>query len=288
MCPVTLPARTETPTRLLHALQLTTFADSKMKNTLRVVALVVLGCSMSLGLGCSNTSTPNTTTTPTDTLTTFVGSQYFTPSDSVGTTCHIVGTYTNLLKDGSVGGSITASHQGIAYLGAHELRFGRSVNPAYSFDFRGSLSNAGRPSAYLGISDSAVIGLNTVDPVALTLLPKHIKLGQPYSPTAGIATAQCTITPVKHYLTFAGKDGTSYSDVIQLGLTYYDSVHTSTDTSYIDHYYNSGSITLYFAKGLGLVQCDVPGWERHEYRYRYGSYPYFLHQVDSGYGTRVN
>ena len=249
-----------------------------MKNNLNLGLL--LACSLSFVLGCGQSSS-----TSVQTGDTFVGSDYFTPSANLSITGHIVGTQNDYNTDGSISETSTLDKDGNAYLGASVLRFGRTVFPLYSLDFNGGVSNDGRPAAYLGLSDGSVFGLNERAPNSATIFPKSLVIGQTYGPFEDNGFVPCHVTPKQHLASFTAKDGTSYSDVLQLDVTYADQSWEPNFTGGVDTTAISGSLAVYFAKGKGPVECDA-SWERREFGYASGKYYNRLRGNVSGYVTR--
>ncbi|HEX5317063.1 MAG TPA: hypothetical protein VFX22_10475 [Candidatus Kapabacteria bacterium] len=178
---------------------------------------------------------------------------------------------------GDVSGSDETDADYKAALGLVVERNGRNVYPVFTFDSIGRKTNDGAAIGYGGILDSEVIGFNEFDADnAATILPKVLSVGMSWTPAPEALPVQCRATLVQHLNQYSNKGGTTYNDVIQVHVTYLDSISSQSNKF-------SANVDLYFANAVGLVEADV-----HSFDVLYGD-PYdFKHSVGSGTVYRKN
>ncbi|HET6401239.1 MAG TPA: hypothetical protein VFH95_07545 [Candidatus Kapabacteria bacterium] len=231
---------------------------------------------------CSNNTTPGSNNNNSNGSTIY-GANYFPLTDNTALPGHISGTITHLDTNGNVTGTDEIDQDYNASIGFVETHDGQNVHPIYG-------SDGGSPVAYGGILDSEVFAMNHyINSGAATILPQSMRIGQSWTPYPQMRMS-CQARLVQRLSQFTNKGGTSYSDVLQVSVTYLDSLRDSEQTNFGPYIYEkkySANADLYFAKGIGLVEADVHNYEYYfieEYYYFYG----FEHETATGTVWRRN
>ena len=236
-----------------------------------------------LNFGCSNNSGPGTNNS--NALAS--GSAYLPLPDNALWTAHITGTDSEFDASGSLSQTEQTDADYKASLGIAQQRGGRSVFPLFSFEQNGQITNDGNAVGYGFTADSEVLGFNESDANdAATILPKTLSVGLTWTPAPEASPIQCQATLAQHLSSFTNKGGTSYNDVIQVHVTYFDSSsYQYSDTSMAKY---SANVDFYFANGTGLVEADVHHFEILKFDRYYGYYSEFQHSIGSGTVYRKN
>ena len=220
---------------------------------------------------------------------TMYGANYLPLADNTTLTGHVTGTMTYLDTSGNITRTDEVDQDWNAASGFIESHNARSVHPIYGFDAHGQKTNRGKPVGYGGSIDSEVFAMNQFNSDAATILPKIITIGQTWTPAASALPIQCKAKAVQHLAQFTAKDGTSYSDVLQVFVTYLDSSYSSLDFGiYVNTNKYSASTDLYFANGVGLVQADIHSYEYLTYHFNNGNWGMFEHKTGTGTVWRKN
>ena len=246
---------------------------------------LTLALFMALASCSSNSSPGSNNVSPSSTVT---GADYLPASDNTTLTAHVNGAVTHVDINGRLTSRDEYDQDWKLGIGSIQTHKGQSVRPIFGFDASGNPTIGGNPVGYGGSLNSEVFGMNRFDPDKATILPKTITVGQSWTP-AFVLPIQCQAKAVQHFAQFTATDGTSYSDVIQVFVSYFDSsfqANTSfADTSIIKYAANAD---LYFANGVGLVEADVHNYE-HLYAYiYYGRVQVGKHEYASGNIWRKN
>lgn len=116
------------------------------------------------------------------------------------------------------------------------------------------------------------------------LIPKNLSVGQEWA--VGGPT-MCDITLQEHLNQFTAGDGQSYSDVLKFSANYLDSTVIIPNDYYYGEVYK-GKATLFFAKGIGLVEADISDYEHIKFWRDFSGNNLYIpyHEMSSGSVTK--
>jgi hypothetical protein len=253
-----------------------------MRLSVTLIALMALAsCSNNSGTGSTGSNNNGGGST-------LYGANYLPLVDNTTLTGHVIGTMTHLDTNGNITSTEEVDQDWNAAIGFIESHNGRSVRPIYGFDKNGNKVNYGRPVGYGGSLDSEVFAMNHITTDAATILPKTISVGQTWTPAASALPIQCHAKLVQHLSQFTAKDGTSYSDVLQVFVSYLDSSFAIRQFNWSQANKYAASTDLYFANGVGLVEADIHSYEYLNYDFYNGNWDMFEHKTGTGTVWRKN
>lgn len=146
-------------------------------------------------------------------------------------------------------------------------------------------------AGYLLNNAGELIGLNNIlnDPDVI-LMPKQITPGQPWKishPVSGMPPF--TIKMVEALNSYTNSEGRTYSNVINLSITYSDSTSSSDPFSF-RLTQETFSANLFLAKGTGIIELKLSDIGISKYTYSSGGahHGYYYKSVLSGTGTIID
>ena len=242
--------------------------------------------------GCSNNSSTGSNNNNTNTGSAIDGGAYVSLSDNLQILNHAKGSVTSYDDSGNVVSVDEYDRDFQGVFGTQDVNrglIGRNVSANWlnpnsqaqnTIAFVGSTGDTGEVygfnSFYKGVSQMAI------------LLPQNLTVGQTWEPCVGEEPIQCLLTLKQRLSSFTNAGGVTYSDVLQVYATYFDSSNYNY-YGYSEGHKQSGTGTLYFARGVGLVQGDVISYERLNYGSYYpGFWGEFVHETLTGSIWRKN
>jgi hypothetical protein len=233
-----------------------------------------------VNFGCSNNSGPGANGNNSIGTTTYDAGPYLAFSDNETFTGHLKGTINYLDTAGKVTETDQIDQHSSETIGALSNHDGVEGRAIYYFP-----SGFQRLIGYIGYATdtSNVMGSRQVGYYggyeSEEIIPQNLTIGEEWA--IGGPTA-CDITLQDHLNQYTASDGKSYSDVLKFTTNYLD----SGSYYYADVYKGHG--ILFFARGVGLVEADIPNYEHLQYGWNYysGTIEATYHQVASGTVTK--
>jgi hypothetical protein len=111
-------------------------------------------------------------------------------------------------------------------------------------------------------------------------------IGQTWEGCLAAEPIQCLLTLKQRMDHYTNSGGTTYSDVLQVYVTFF---YSAGDT--IRDYYGkktTGTANLYFARGIGLVEGNLINYEHLNFNGYNGKLWSFVHEIATGTVWRKN